>query len=180
LPIAVWLSLRPGAATLNSDSIAGLTIQFASPATDLPDLEEFRLWVDLARQGRSDRAGEVTIRIVDDPESAQLNQQYRHKKGPTNVLSFPEADLNMPLPPDSEPELGDLVICAPLVAREATEQQKPVLAHWAHLTLHGVLHLCGFDHQTDDEQLQMETLEISLLQQIEIANPYLAENMESP
>ncbi|RLA08975.1 MAG: rRNA maturation RNase YbeY [Gammaproteobacteria bacterium] len=158
----------------------GLTIQIASSAADLPDLETFRLWVDLAREGHLNRAGEVTIRIVDEPESAQLNQQYRHKQGPTNVLSFPVADLDMPLPPDSEPELGDLVICAPLVGLEAKEQQKSVSAHWAHLTLHGLLHLCGFDHQTDDEQLQMETLEISLLQQIDIENPYLMEDMESP
>lgn len=161
---------------MNSDSgsTPGLTLQVASSVADLPALAAFRIWVDLARQGR---LGEVTIRIVDESESAQLNQQFRNKQGPTNVLSFSAADLDMPLPPDVEPELGDLAICAPLVIQEAAEQNKTAAAHWAHLTLHGVLHLCGFDHQSEADQQQMEALEINLLRQIGIANPYVIDSL---
>lgn len=162
---------------LDSDSSTGLAIQVASSATDLPTSEAFLAWVNLARQGDD---GEVTLRIVDEAESAQLNQQFRDKRGATNVLSFPVADLDMPLPPDVVPDLGDLVICAPLVASEAAEQKKPSLNHWAHLTLHGVLHLRGFDHQDDGQAERMENLEIDLLQQLGIANPYQTESTEFP
>lgn len=162
---------------LDSDSSTGLAVQNASSAADLPTFETFLTWVNLARQGDD---GEVTLRIVDEAESAQLNQQFRNKSGATNVLSFPVADLEMPLPPDVVPDLGDLVICAPLVASEAAEQNKPLEAHWAHLTLHGMLHLRGFDHQDDDQAERMENLEIELLHQLGIANPYLTDLTESP
>ena len=98
------------------------------------------------------------------------NARYRHKPGPTNVLSFPfEADI-----PLEVPLLGDLVICAAVVEREAREQDKPIEAHWAHMLVHGTLHLLGYDHVTDAQAHEMETTEIQLLQQLGFSNPYEA------
>ncbi len=113
----------------------------------------------------------MTIRLVDKPESTSLNEQYRQRKGPTNILSFPHDildELEIPL-------LGDLVVCAPLVEEEAKEQKKLPEAHWAHLVIHGTLHLQGYDHQTEPEALQMEQKEIMLLTQLGYPNPYLYE-----
>lgn len=160
---------------MDSGSSNELVMQFASSAADIPAREAFLTWVDLARQGQ---AGAITIRLVDEPESAGLNEQFRHRQGPTNVLSFAAADGQFPLPTEILPELGDLVICAPLVAAEAAAQGKSAVAHWAHLTLHGVLHLRGFDHQTRSQQAQMEAVEIELLRQLGIANPYLIDSTE--
>lgn len=133
----------------------------------LPTEEQFQTWLDaaLADQGQE---FEVVIRLVDEAESAQLNQEYRGKTGATNVLSF-AFEI-----PDSIPLnlLGDLVICAPLVEKEALEQHKPVEYHWAHLVIHGVLHLRGYDHIEDDEAEEMEAKEIRILQQLHIPNPY--------
>lgn len=111
---------------------------------------------------------DMTIRVVDSNESQQLNHQYRGKDKPTNVLSFPsdlpeEIGINL---------LGDLVICAPVVAEEAKQQSKPLLAHWAHMVIHGTLHLQGYDHIEDDQAEAMEALEIKLLQGLNFANPY--------
>ncbi len=145
-----------------------LDLQQASSATNLPDEESFRRWAGLALQ---DKPGhELTIRVVDEAESQSLNQQYRGKDYPTNVLSFP-ADL----PPELNiPLLGDLVICAQVVEREAQEQHKPLQAHWAHMVIHGCLHLTGHDHIDDTEAEQMESLERQLLAQLGIADPYEA------
>jgi probable rRNA maturation factor len=111
---------------------------------------------------------ELGIRIVDEEESRQLNHRYRHKDKPTNVLSFP-ADL----PPElGLPLIGDLVICAPVVIREAREQHKSVEAHWAHMVIHGCLHLLGHDHEQEHEAEQMEALETTLMQQLGFPNPY--------
>ncbi|GGC99887.1 rRNA maturation RNase YbeY [Halopseudomonas salina] len=148
-----------------------LDIQRASTAAELPDDESFRHWAGLAL---SDRPGhELTIRLVDEEESQTLNREYRHKDYPTNVLSFP-ADL----PPELNiPLLGDLVICAPVVAREAEEQEKPLQAHWAHMVIHGCLHLIGYDHMEDAQADEMESLERQLLAQLGIADPYLSESL---
>src|SRR5512139_1835114 len=144
-----------------------LDLQIATDAADLPSEAQFCLWVETALEGRRDGA-ELTIRIVDDAESAELNETYRGKQGPTNVLSFP-----FEAPPCVElPLLGDIVICAPKVAREATEQGKPLEAHWAHLTLHGCLHLLGYDHIESEEAEAMEALETELLAALGYANPY--------
>lgn len=144
-----------------------LDLQIASDAAALPSEAQFQTWVAAALAGRLDEA-ELTIRIVDDAESAELNETYRGKQGPTNVLSFPfEAPPGVPLP-----LLGDIVICAPKVAREAEEQGKPVEAHWAHLTLHGCLHLLGYDHIEQEEAEAMEALETELLAALGYANPY--------
>lgn len=113
-------------------------------------------------------AAELTIRITDEQESAMLNEKYRGKQGPTNILSFP-----METSHDAKcPYLGDLVICAPLVAQEAQQQNKQVLHHWAHLTVHGVLHLLGYDHDQEEEAEIMEKMEINILQGLGFSNPY--------
>lgn len=145
-----------------------LDLQLASTASELPSEMAFRRWCELAlRQRAAD--SELTIRIVDEDEARELNKTWRHKDYATNVLSFP-ADI-----PDGLldiPLLGDLVICAPVVAREAAEQGKTPEAHWAHLVIHGCLHLLGYDHLEDAEAEEMETLEQQLLAELGHPDPY--------
>lgn len=144
-----------------------LDVQRASRCTDLPGDEQFHTWVAAALKGRRPEA-ELSLRIVDEDESQQLNRQYRGKDKPTNVLSFPAdlpADLDLPL-------LGDLVICAPVVAHEAEEQHKALAAHWAHMVVHGTLHLLGYDHIEDADAEVMEKLEIGLLAGLGYGDPY--------
>jgi probable rRNA maturation factor len=133
-----------------------------------PDESAFRRWCELAlRQRTAD--SELTIRLVDEPEGRELNHTWRHKDYATNVLSFP-ADI-----PDGLldiPLLGDLVICVPVVEREAHEQGKTLEAHWAHLVIHGCLHLLGYDHLEDDEAEEMEALERELLGELGHPDPY--------
>ena len=141
-------------------------------ATDIssarvPHAREFRIWVRAALAPRRSNA-ELALRVVGEEEGAYLNKTYRGKQGATNVLSF-AAELSPDVP---VPLLGDLVICAPVVQREAHEQNKPVRAHWAHMAVHGSLHLLGYDHQTAREARVMETLEIEILGQLGFANPY--------
>lgn len=145
-------------------------IQYAVPRTGIPGRVEFQRWIEAALVSRYDEA-EVSIRIAGEQEVAALNWRYRSKEGATNVLSFP-CDTYAPL---TVPFLGDLVICAPLVAREALEQDKEEQAHWAHLVVHGVLHLLGFDHQQEMEAGQMEALETTLLTSLGYPNPYESE-----
>ncbi|PWV59331.1 rRNA maturation RNase YbeY [Plasticicumulans acidivorans] len=148
-----------------------LDLQLASAASGLPDAAALRGWAEaaLAAADFTDPA-EMSVRIVDEAESAELNEGYRQKSGPTNVLSFP-----FELPPGVKLErelLGDLVVCAPVVAREATEQGKPLGAHWAHMIVHGTLHLLGYDHLDDAEAATMEGLEVRILAGLDIPNPY--------
>jgi probable rRNA maturation factor len=146
-----------------------LDLQIALDTTglSLPSEEQIRDWVGSTLAGRMPSA-EVTVRIVDEIEIEQLNQQYRHKQGPTNVLSFPfEADVPMEIP-----LLGDIVISAPVVAREAVEQHKALFSHWAHMLIHGTLHLLGYDHHSDSEAAAMEQQEIQVMQQLGFSNPY--------
>lgn len=146
-----------------------LDIQIALDTTGyaLPGEEQIRRWVMSVLEGRMPTA-ELTVRIVDEVESEQLNQEYRHKEGATNVLSFPfEADV-----PLEVPLLGDIVICAPVVVREALEQHKDLSSHWAHMLIHGTLHLLGYDHITDAEAEAMEQQEMQLMQQLGFSNPY--------
>jgi len=145
--------------------------QSAEQAEEPPSRDEFQLWVNLAVI--EDKPAQVSIRIVDEVESQSLNKQYRSKDKPTNVLSFP-----MELPDDLIDELdvsmlGDLVICAPVVEKEARQQGKEAKYHWAHMVVHGMLHLQGYDHISEADADVMESLEIKLLQQIGIDNPYL-------
>ncbi|MFJ3053411.1 rRNA maturation RNase YbeY [Pseudomonas nitroreducens] len=148
-----------------------LDLQIASEAAGLPSEAEFRTWCELAlRQRQND--SELTIRLVDEAEGRELNKTWRHKDYATNVLSFP-ADV-----PDELldiPLLGDLVICAPVVTREAAEQGKSVQAHWAHLVIHGCLHLLGYDHIDDEEAEEMEGLERELLAELGHPDPYAAD-----
>jgi len=137
---------------------------------EIPSRDSFRRWVCAALEGAGHPHGEVelTIRLVEPEESAGLNRRYRHRNGPTNVLSFPFDD-----PPGvTLPLLGDLVICAALVGQQAVEQQKPPEAHWAHLVIHGTLHLLGYDHMEPRQQERMEKLEISILAGLGYDNPY--------
>jgi len=137
----------------------------------VPDEADLRRWCELAlrqRQGDS----ELTIRLVDEDEGRELNRTWRQKDYATNVLSFPadvpEEMLDIPL-------LGDLVICVPVVEREAVEQGKALQAHWAHLVIHGCLHLLGYDHIDDEEAEEMESLERQLLAELGHPDPYAGE-----
>lgn len=142
-------------------------VQYASTAEEIPDQEQFKTWLEAALADRG-RDVEVVIRIVDEPESAELNQQFRQKTGPTNVLSFP-VQLPEPVTIDL---IGDLVICGPVVLAEAKQQNKRCHDHWAHLVIHGVLHLLGYDHVEDAQAELMEAQEIFILKQLNINNPY--------
>ena len=131
-----------------------------------PDDELLRAAAEAALAGRRDTA-ELCLRIVDEAESAALNARYRDKSGPTNVLAFP-CDAAVP----ELPLLGDLVVCAPVVAAEASAQGKAVEAHWSHLVVHGVLHLLGFDHIGDHEAETMEAEERAILARLGYPDPY--------
>lgn len=146
-----------------------LDLQLASASTDgLPREAQLQGWLDGTILGFQQEA-EVTVRIVDEAESNELNLTYRGKDKPTNVLSFP-----FEAPPGLElPLLGDLVICRQVVEREAIEQGKPLMAHWAHMVVHGSLHLLGYDHIEDDEAEEMEALERDIMQELGFADPYL-------
>ena len=136
----------------------------------VPDEEDLRRWIStaLASQPAPGGDAEVSVRLVDVEEMTRLNQVYRNKRGPTNVLSFP-ADL----PPELElPLLGDIVICAPVVRTEARTQHKLLEAHWAHMAVHGTLHLLGFDHLQDDEAAAMEKIETAILAELHYPCPY--------
>lgn len=116
-----------------------------------------------------ERDSEVSLRVVDVDEIQTLNRQYRSKNSPTNVLSFPAE-----FPPELKiPLLGDVVICAAVVQAEAEEQRKPLEAHWDHMVVHGVLHLLGYDHELEQEAIEMETLEEQILAQLGWPSPYL-------
>ena len=147
-------------------------IQRAIKADDLPGDDQLIRWARAGWQQAHD--SEVTLRLVDEAESQALNHQYRGKDKPTNVLSFPfeaPAGITVPL-------AGDLVICAPVVAREAAEQDKASEAHWAHMVIHGLLHLQGYDHVEDSDAEVMEALEIRLLAELGYSNPYETEESE--
>lgn len=150
-----------------------LDIQRACTAGTQPSDEDFRLWAGaaLAAAGE-DRPCEISIRLVDAEESQGLNREYRGKDKPTNVLSFPSDLPDFVLEQLSELPLGDLVICVPVMAQEAQEQGKPETHHWAHLTIHGVLHLLGYDHIEEADASDMEALEVAVLATLGIGNPY--------
>ncbi|WP_279363637.1 rRNA maturation RNase YbeY [Xanthomonas sacchari] len=149
-------------------------VSYALPRAGLPAAPSFRKWVAAVLKGRI-READLAIRLVDDREGRALNQHYRGKDYATNVLSFP-AELPEGLPKGVKlPLLGDLVICAPVVAREAAEQDKPLNAHYAHLTVHGVLHLLGWDHEDDKEAEAMEQLEREILADLGVSDPYAGE-----
>ncbi len=139
-------------------------IQHPIEFANIPSDQQIQAWINTIFKDPQER---VLIRIVDNEESQQLNFQYRQKNYPTNVLSFVDD-----LPLEVNPFIGDLVICAPLVEQQAQQQNKSIQAHWAHLIIHGILHLRGFDHQTPEEAIEMETQEINALKQLQFNNPY--------
>lgn len=141
-----------------------IDIQIESDEEDLPSPDDLIRWASAALETSE---AEITIRIVDESESADLNNTYRKKTGPTNVLAFP---LNSPH--SDQTLLGDIVICAPLVSKEAQEQHKISQHHWAHLTIHGILHLQGYDHIEEHDAERMEMQEIKILSNLGIQNPY--------
>ncbi|MCC5094621.1 MULTISPECIES: rRNA maturation RNase YbeY [Xanthomonas] len=149
-------------------------VSYALPRTGLPSSVSFRKWVAAALKGRI-READLAVRVVDEKEGCSLNHHYRGKDYATNVLSFP-AEMPQGLPKGVKmPLLGDLVICAPVVAREAAEQGKSLSAHYAHLTVHGTLHLLGWDHEDDKEADAMEQLEREILAELGIDDPYEGE-----
>jgi len=162
---------RPALPTPDSRFPNPVTVHlgYAVPRAGLPAPASFRRWVDAALRGaRRRKPAELAIRIVGTDEGRALNRDYRGKDYATNVLSFPAE-----LPPGvALPLIGDLAICAPVVRREAAEQGKAPRDHWAHLTVHGVLHLLGHDHIEEAEAERMEALETRILASLGIADPY--------
>ncbi len=148
-----------------------VSVSYGLSRTGLPSAQSFKKWAAAAVKGRI-RKADLAIRIVDNKEGCALNRHYRGKDYATNVLSFP-ADLPEGV---TVPLLGDLVICAPVVAKEAKEQGKLLAAHYAHLTVHGVLHLLGLDHEDEREALAMEQIERDILADLGYSDPYGDEN----
>lgn len=163
---------------MQSASSTVIDLQLACEHPGLPDENDFRDWADAALRaaghfsGQPGGAVEITVRLVDAEESRTLNHDYREKDYATNVLSFPSELPDFLREQMEILALGDLVICVPVVQREAAEQGKTERDHWAHLTIHGVLHLLGFDHLEDEEAEAMEALETGVLAGLGIADPY--------
>ena len=147
-------------------------IQIAVEDKSVPESGDITLWINHALQA-SGRGGEfeVSVRVVDETEMQELNGKFRDQNKPTNVLSFPASPIDG-LPNDTELPLGDIVICAGIVRREAEEQNKAISDHWAHMLVHGTLHLLGFDHINDSDAAIRENLEIQIMTNHGIANPY--------
>lgn len=148
--------------------IRDLEVQRTIESVYIPSDEDFQLWIESALKEYTKDA-EVLIRIVDEQEISVLNQQYRFKQGTTNILSFPSEV------PDIVTDvilLGDLVVCASILEDEAKRQGKALKNHWAHIIIHGILHLLGYDHIQATEALEMEKKEVFILQQLNVGNPY--------
>lgn len=159
----------PKPRTARSGPSVDVSVSYGAPEQGLPNAAAFQQWAAAALDGYVAPA-EVSIRVVDATEGQALNLRYRHKDYPTNVLSF-----RAELPPGLKiPLLGDLVLCAPVIAKEAIDQHKPLEQHYAHLVVHGVLHLLGHDHETIAEARRMEALEIQVLEKLGIPDPYTA------
>ena len=142
-------------------------IQMASASEEVPDPQSIERWIGAAI-GNQRESTELSVRIVDAEEGQALNEQFRGSTGATNVLSFPFENES----PEPLPLIGDIVICAPVVAKEAREQNKTLNAHWAHMMIHGVLHLLGYDHQNENDANLMESLETEIMQGLGFPPPY--------
>ena len=161
-----------------------VTVQIATNRRGIPHARTLASWAraayaDASSAAKFQRSAALTIRIVGAAESRRLNRTWRGKDKPTNVLSFPGVDATdstLPTAYSLQPTviLGDLAVCAPVVRREACEQRKPLRAHWAHMIVHGVLHLLGYDHEDEHDAQRMEALEVQILARMGIDNPYVA------
>ena len=141
---------------------ANVTVQFNTEEPGIPAEDEILHWAGSMLDGEE---GEVTIRITDEDEMRRLNYRWRNIDCPTNVLSFPLHDAGSPL-------LGDIVICAPVLRREVAQQGKSAHAHWAHMIIHGILHLMGYDHSDETDAESMEAKETAILQDLGFPDPY--------
>jgi probable rRNA maturation factor len=155
-----------------------LDLQLASDCSDIPKQADIQLWLDTLLSHQNIAEKEMTVRIVDETEIQQLNQQYRGKDKTTNVLSFPFEMPELTLPDGVDMDesmsdfLGDIVICAQVVKQESKEQNKQLSDHWAHMLIHGTLHLLGYDHIEEQDAEEMESIEIAILQKLAIDDPY--------
>lgn len=160
-----------GSSSVNESADIIVVVQRSTKALSTPADEEFERWTRCALAGKRQQA-EVVIRLVDRQEARLFNLQYRHKNYATNVLSFP-VEIPEGIPADvAGSVLGDLLICAPVVAEEAKNQGKHEVDHWAHLSIHGILHLLGYDHEVESEAAIMEALEVEVLKELGISDPY--------
>ena len=146
-----------------------LDVQYELDAPGLPEQEQVRRWVTAALEGCAKPEADIVVRIVDEAEITVLNREFRGKDAPTNVLSFPAGAM----PGVEHNMLGDVVVCAPVVVGEAVVQHKDLEAHWAHMVIHGVLHLSGYDHIDDDDAEKMESRETVIMQALGYADPWL-------
>jgi len=149
---------------LNKMNLLSISVQYATSSSRVPDRATIRRWVKAAMGG----ATQITLRIVDESEGCELNR-FRNRDTATNVLTF--------IYSSASPFMGDLVLCAPVIEKEAEAQAKPLMHHYAHLVVHGVLHLRGYDHETDEDAEIMEQLECAILEKLHIPNPYAAESV---
>ena len=154
----------------SSDPVLSLAVQYASTATNLPTRAQIRRWI----RGALAHSAEITVRIVDAEEARALNRDYRHKDYATNVLTFEYGETEDHAKGNGVLS-GDIVICAAVVEKEAGEQGKSLTEHYAHLIIHGALHLQGYDHEADPDAVIMETHEAAILKRFRIANPYLSD-----
>lgn len=146
--------------TNNAKPKLSLTVQYASTAGNIPTRQKWRRWIQAALQ----RDVSMTLRIVDEEEGRELNKAYRGRDYPTNVLTF--------VYDDTEPLSGDVVVCAPVVEREAAEQGGDLLSHYAHMAIHAALHLQGYDHEEEEDAVKMEALESALMVRLRYPDPY--------
>jgi probable rRNA maturation factor len=161
---------------MTENSKLSVEVQIACDDPGIPEQDDIRTWVRLAVSGSrrvANRDAELAVRVVESEEIRALNHLYRHQDKATNVLSFPAGDVDG-LPADEPLMLGDVVVCASIVSAEAAAQGKILADHWAHMLVHGTLHLLGFDHETDAEAAEMEAMEITLLAVKGITDPYVA------
>ena len=146
-------------------------IQLADGSAETPDAQQIRGWIAAVFTTLERSPLALTVRVVGEEEMTKLNQRYRGRNQPTNVLSFPIESL----PRICADLLGDIVVCGPVVNREAVIQHKPPMDHWAHMVVHGLLHLFGYDHESDQDAMAMEALEKSVLEGLGYSDPYQGE-----
>lgn len=158
---------------------AQVDVQLAADDESIPTADDIATWVNRAIDAAGNSSNmEVSVRVVGADEMQQLNSEFRDQDKPTNVLSFPAGD-QAGLPDEAQRPLGDIVVCAAVVAAEARQQGKTQSGHWAHMIVHGALHLLGFDHENDSDAAAMENLEIQILGNYGVANPYAETRQEN-